>query len=95
MKLSEWFTDESKWCQQELAVDDLDFATSCSLKNPRLCSMCLYGATYATAASLPDFNVLVEKIRAIIGQQSIGTWNDSPDRTFDDILNVVREVEAC
>lgn len=105
MKLSELFTDASKWVKNKNCARRLPNGTAIPTHGDGDC-WCLLGGTNVVALD-PDENFFLrDKIRVAIkklfpgawrdrhGFIGIATFNDDPQTTFADVQAVIREVEA-
>lgn len=97
MKAYELLDSPEKWTQQTLARDINGMATS-----PRgydACSFCLVGAIERC------YNVPSKDMLAIIqlvedelkvqapGFEFIGQWNDAPDRTHEEVVDLLKKLD--
>ncbi len=86
MTLKELFNSPDKWCKRQLAEDKN--GNWCSPNDERAVRWCLLGGCMKCLG----FETLRDVIRERTGQP-ITIFNDAPDTTFDDILEVLQEWE--
>ena len=103
MKLAEVLAGPDKWTQQASARDKL--GESVEVLDPTACRYCLYGAACALALRLqkPSYrlislvaDVIVEKHPQYDGYSKynvIVSFNDAPNRKFEEVQAVVAEVD--
>lgn len=89
MKIKELFTNETKWTQGAFSRTKngrLSFAN-----NPNAACFCLSGAVFKCYEA-KDHGTIEEKIRKEIGT-NIVTWNDAPNRTFEEVKALVEKLD--
>lgn len=107
MKVKELFTDESKWCKnvpardvngEEIVLWDEKAVCWCLLAAVDLC----YGIIAQVTGEVNITGKIVEKLNLHIENieypdeekfTAITNWNDDPARTFQDIKNLVEELD--
>lgn len=90
MKVKELFSDPSKWTQNTLYRDNT--GKEVPWNNPNIVSFCLLGAIrhcYRYFQYIPIEILVRDKL--IIGDITI--WNDDPDRTFEEVKELVEELD--
>lgn len=102
MKLKEYYTDENKWFQGSGAGDilgnKLNYEYSETMlhftaRAPRLCLKFAIMHCYTDNDEFGRSNVVSDKICKHLNIISISKWNDSPERTFADIKNLVETLD--
>ena len=99
-KLSDFLTDESKWCQHEFFKTD-GIATEGEDDNlPE--QACLYGALDIVGLTIGGSarnqmelrigDYLATRTNAL--SRSISVWNDAPERTFEDVKKLMAYLEG-
>lgn len=89
MKVKELFTDESRWIQHYVAKDV--YGRPCSVTG-NAASFCLLGAVSRCYVN-DDWRRVMDKIKLHIMVESITVWNDSPERTFEEVKKLVNELD--
>jgi hypothetical protein len=89
--------DSSRWCQNKMANgpdwnDEVDDEFS-----PKACQWCLAGAAFRCYSTNGEVNqnliYILSRIRKYLtGGISLSEWNDSPERLFDDVWQLVTEL---
>lgn len=81
MKLKEWFTDSSKWCQ----------GYACEVIKGKITKCCLAGAVgvYYPSQSRDILNTIANYLEI----KDVVVWNDDSNRTFDDIYKLVNDLD--
>jgi hypothetical protein len=101
MKAKDLLSDPSRWTQRASARDRL--GNSCSSLSPRAVKFCIIGAM--ARAYLPgdgDIEKAERRIREAMVElgwecgeiMALGTWNDDPSRTFDDVKRVLEKADV-
>ena len=90
MKVKELYTDPSKWTKNAFArTKD---GTPCYSSNPDAFSFCLSGAVgFCYIDNLDEQAEAFTKLKRKIF--SVWNWNDHPDRTFDEVKQLVNELD--
>jgi hypothetical protein len=88
MKVQELLTDESKWCQEALALDKNNNIVW-SRSDEAVC-WCLQGGIDRCYPG--DNRDIFEKIKKATGGIPVDRWNDNPERKFSDVRNLVVEL---
>ncbi len=98
MKAHELLSDKSKWCRRRLAVDNCD--RSVAPQSALACRWCLWGALLAVYEGDVDsyrktFARVSDAIEARTGgNRSIDYFNDAEHRTFEEVRQVLIEVDV-
>lgn len=90
--LVEFFDNPSKWTQKDLAKNAKGVGTH-SHSSDAVC-FCLYGAVNVVYASNERARVLMalmDTLMAITGDDRLAAWNDDPERTFEDIVDLCKK----
>ncbi len=87
MKLSELLTDESKWTKGAFARTKSGVGLW-NGSSPNAVCWCLSGALQVCDAR----SETKQKIREHLKIDFIPAWNDAPERTFDDVKNLLTEL---
>ena len=93
-KLQDILTDARKWTQKANARDVQ--GDICLTNSKQAASWCLSGALTACDYSYSDTDLIWHKINQYLmhrGYSSAIDWNDSPDRTFQDIRDLVTTLD--
>lgn len=90
MKIKELLSSSRKWTKGAFAKDESGSPVA-SMSYRAVC-YCLIGATRHCYNNPDDQNNILSIIEAKI-KQSIPSWNDAPERTFDDIRKLVEELD--
>lgn len=91
MKVYELLDKPEKWCKGAYAKNAANEETH--WQAPEASSWCLDGALcrcYGNDACVNDFEPL---IRNHLQAANIATWNDSPKRTWEDVVKLCRELD--
>jgi hypothetical protein len=91
MKLQELFSDSGKWTQGADAKDC--FGDVVQFHSDSAESWCVGGALNKC---YPDFSEMAKTMRKIVEYldiHSISVWNDSPERKFDDIVRLCKDLD--
>lgn len=87
----DFLSGPEKWTQHETFEDET--GRSCSIEEAQ-CA-CLYGALHIGAAGDRDlYEAAAEEVRAIIGSYYIAYYNDAPERTLEEVQDVLRRAAA-
>jgi len=90
MKAHEVLSDESKWTRGELARNNTGDA--CDETSSLACQWCIVGAIFV-AYPLTDENIAANKKIQNKLDTSAHDWNDDPTTTFDDVRNLLLELD--
>ncbi len=85
---------EIGWTQGNYAIDELGLEVP--LNSNKACAWCLAGAISASYHDgTLDKNIVIKFNRAIFEtiDQDFSTWNDNENRTQQEIIDLVKEVE--
>lgn len=94
MKVKDLLIDESKWTKHVLAANK-DGGTECYFSRSASC-WCLLGAIYKCYAPEDHAKIcdkLHEQVIRPSAYASISAYNDSPNRTFEEIRRLVEELD--
>lgn len=87
----DFLSEPKKWTKHETYKDET--GKSCSVEEAA-CA-CLYGALRIGAAGDPDtYEAATEEVRAVIGNFHIADYNDAPERTLEEVQDVLRRAAA-
>lgn len=92
MKIKDLLSDESKWTQGALDINDKPITGSSSQAS---CWCLLEAANRCYQDAWEKFYVLQEiykELRNIKTQTSIAEWNDAPERTFGEVKELVEKL---
>lgn len=105
MKLTEYFSDPSKWTQQsnfrtsdgkrfDITKENLILNSG---QKSLICSCCLWGAIQYCYDNIAERNLILSKLKQEWGVKEeilldIICWNDSEERTFEDIKQLVNKL---
>lgn len=89
MKIKELLTDSSKWTKGSLAKTETNCYVSPS--HTQAVCWCLLGAIFRCYKET-ELEISA-KIFKTLGINSITDWNDSPERTFDEVKALVLELD--
>ena len=92
MKVKELFSDQTKWTQGAYAKSkNGTHLFSC---DPTAVCFCLYGAISRCYEGDQDhFLTVSNKVRKAIGINDIFTWNDDPNRIFQEVKDLVEKLD--
>jgi hypothetical protein len=94
MKVSELLSDASKWCQGYLAIDKSGDPVAPEASEAT--SWCLFGALckcYPYYNYNKTYRSVIEKLYDEGTYLTIPQYNDSPERTFEEIHTLVQELD--
>lgn len=95
MKLKDLFVDSFRWIQHDWAQSEE--GAHCSFDHPNAVRFCLVGGInkcYPDINSQRSIRVKIEKyIDNLESSAPIMVWNDSSDRTFQDILDLINKLD--
>ncbi len=96
MKIRELLTDDSKWTKRTMYRDNLQNPTS---DRKKAVSFCLVGAI-CFCYGLVDEEAEKDRIYDLIYDElslwefgRLDSWNDQPQRTFEDIKNLIEKLD--
>jgi hypothetical protein len=90
MKLQELFSDSSKWTQGCMAKDKNGLTVF--PKDCKAVSWCLIGGMNKCCPNIQQFTTMVNAAYCLL-KRSISDWNDFPDRKFDDIVKLCKDLD--
>jgi hypothetical protein len=91
MKIKELFTDETKWTRgAEARCRCGAEVRPCS---PNATSWCLRAAANMCYPSANENGLVTARICSQIGGEPIMSWNDAPERIFEDVMALVEELD--
>lgn len=88
MKIRELYTDKSKWTQGANARNELGALCRFDLGT----CFCLMGAATKCYGFHESTNILLRINKALSG--SVVDWNDAPERTFEDVKELVERLDV-
>jgi hypothetical protein len=96
MKIKELLADVSKWTQK-VPARNADGA-SCNVNEGAVC-WCLWGAAvFCYDRTFDDpavrFHDVRNKIEAVVLGGNMVTWNDAPERTFEEVKALVERLDV-
>lgn len=91
MKVRELLSDPSKWMQGKLAINDGSQFTHPA--EPNACRWCLLGATVKCYPENEQRELVINRLSEALGMDTVVTWNDHPNRTFEDVRKLVEELD--
>lgn len=94
MKVRELLTDKSKWTKRAFARTKEGGATNVSDTNATC--FCLVGALLKCYNDDNEFSYNLNRLNMVViklGTPSISLWNDSPNRTFEEVKQLVEELD--
>ena len=91
MKPSELLADSNRWCKGEVAVNELGLGIN--PKSDEAVKWCLVGAANKCIPDFNEFCKLIEKICEIT-KQNVPYFNDNPETTHEQMLEVLRKAES-
>ena len=90
--VADLLADESRWCKEAVAMTTVGQRTWSGDEDA--CRWCLYGAVFKVYPER-NFVGILEKLTQEIGCDiklgSLGRWNDAPERTHAEVLELVRK----
>ena len=92
MKIQELLSDETKWTQGADVRDKLNDPLG-SIDDPEACKFCLFGAIYKCYSETKSLTIIIDRVRTRLNDYGISTWNDHPDRTFQDIQKLIKDLD--
>jgi len=90
MKAHEVLSDEGKWTREVMARTSE--GRTCFEESLTACSWCVEGALSLAYPRLADNYEATDRIENKIGRK-IHRWNDDPKTTFDDVRNLLLELD--
>jgi hypothetical protein len=92
MKMRELLSDESKWTKGTMARNESGIAISTT--NGEACCFCLWGAmVWCYGLDLSEYSRVKKQIQVELGLDTIGQWNDQPERTFEEVQALVQKLD--
>lgn len=91
MKLKELFTDASKWTRRAYARNSRGVPQD--YHSPEAVCFCLLGGIYKCYPTEETQFKLFNAIKLKTGDVWISTWNDAPSRTFDEVKQLVNDLD--
>lgn len=55
---------------------------------------CIVGALDVVVPKAPGFYPAYDYLRSVLGSNNLISWNDEPERTFDDVINLLDKAIA-
>jgi len=99
MKVYELLDTPDKWTQHVSARNALDRAVFAD--SPDACKWCLTGAAIVCYPDYSERDLVYAKLReaiklhvGVFSYIPITLWNDSPVRTYEDVLALVKELDV-
>lgn len=93
-KAADLLEQPNAWCQGSIARDAKGERVGVA-QSPRACSWCIIGAVVKAAGSVKLPDGIIHKIKnAAVADDvylSLGSWNDEPSRTKNDVVAVLRK----
>lgn len=90
MKVKELLSDSSKWTQGSFAKDKFGEVTKIDSKDATC--WCLQGALQLCYGNYSINPSIYDKVKSEINR-SIPGWNDTPERTFEDVKQLVETLD--
>lgn len=98
MKVWKLLDAPAKWCQE---IDAMDFeGVGIDALNPDAVCWCLEGAlercyydVSSSVESQPNLQRAREKVIDALDEGNIISWNDAPERTFEEVAALVRRLD--
>lgn len=84
---------EERWAQGGHVFDSDGFAVP-SINSPRASRFCLLGAVYKVYPTSSACLVALAKLEEVSGEAKLGLWNDAPERTHAEVLELVTKANV-
>lgn len=85
--VKELLSDRQRWYQGYYATTEC--GSDVEAGNPKAVKWCLIGAMIKVYSDGIDQEVAEEKLKKVIGENSIVGWNDASNRTYDEVMDAV------
>lgn len=92
MKAWELLSSPERWTQHVTARDSNDVI--CLEDDGKACSWCIIGALRKCYQSLDRELSVWRDITVAIGNQDVADWNDAPERTHAEVLEILKRLDV-
>lgn len=93
MKIKELLATEDKWCKYVFSKD-IKGNEVLNPESPKAVQWCILGAIgKCYHLGTPELKTILDKVENALGTREIGKWNNAPERTHKEVLDLVTKLD--